>query len=258
MSSESWKSDFENWENDFEKITDDFYNKISVSDSINMNDINISPTDFVGTEQTIKNDGMIAGNQHGFSRTANASPIGGAFPIAKVKSKLSAKNIGIAVRSSGNAGAKAGLHKFFTQPSQTVNASDTASERLKDDLCNSKSALFTETFATILTDVISLKENMADVIAHCTDKQSSQYADSMVKAFSDFLKKYNVESFKSTDNEYHPESQRAVETVEMSGRKELSGKICRHISCGYSLNGKVIYPEAVSVYGYTEENTDKN
>ena len=258
MSSESWKSDFENWENDFEKITDDFYNKISVNDSINMNDINISPTDFVGTEQVIKNDGMIASSQHRLCHTANSASIGGVFPIAKVKSKLPAKNIGISMPSAGNAGAKAGLHKFFTKTNQAANADYTTAENLKEDICNSESALYTEVFAPILADVISLKENMADVIAHSAGNQSSQYADSMVKAFSDFLRKYNVESFKSTDNEYHPESQRITENVEASDKKELYGKICRHISCGYSLNGKVIYPESVSVYGPSTENNGKN
>lgn len=241
-----------NLENESEKITDEYYNKISVSDIIHVNEIKMPATDFVNAEQVIKNDGIVEHAAENALKEKNNvfGFAGNVFPIARIKANLPSQNISSSNLTKNK--TKTGLYRFCKETDKSESERSSITDEFRKEFGDCKSGLFTEIFSPVLSDIASVKEN---IISNITKNENEEL---LMDYVSGIMQKYGAKSFTSTDNMYHPESQKIIKIVEISENIELIGKVCNHISCGYSLNGKIIYPELVSVYKYKKENTNQN
>ena len=131
---------------------------------------------------------------------------------------------------------------------------------LHDELQKYKDDMFAKIFRPILFDILSLKEDISKLQRSAADKDDEYFTKSKfistLKNYSldimDILEKYDVESYSEESDKYIPIRQKIIKVID-SSNPENDGKICERLSMGYSLNGKVIYPERVTVYKYKKE-----
>lgn len=129
-------------------------------------------------------------------------------------------------------------------------------DQMHRELQKYKEDLYAQLVRPILLDIISIRESIMQVGAVYRAKPEGEQ-NIPNKTFSsyeydlqDILERNNVEIYRSQAGDpFVPLRQKAGKKVP-SADQSLHGKIAESVSCGYSYNGRTIFPEKVTLYYY--------
>lgn len=156
-----------------------------------------------------------------------------------------------------------GMEALFCKRIMHAEYEDKVIDQLHSELQKYKDDLYFQMIRPILLDVIDVRESILTV-AEASRKKAEGEQSISVAQFADYandlqgiLERNDVELYRGKEGEpYIPIKQRVVKK-ELTGDKELHGKICESLSYGYSYRGKTIFPEKITAYYYGEKQTEK-
>ena len=156
------------------------------------------------------------------------------------------------------------LNDLFLKRIQHTELEEKIIDRMHAELQKYKNDMYSQLVKPILIDIINFRNNILQM-AKFYEVKSEGEQNIPLKVFKDYsfdieeiLEKNNIDIYKGEIGEkFDPTKQRIVKKVK-TDEKDLHGKVVEIIAEGYNFNGKIISPEKVAVYIYSEKAEKEN
>lgn len=154
------------------------------------------------------------------------------------------------------------LEKKFETDILNAETRDSTVKSMYMELQEYKKGIIQRALKDVLYDMIDLRETILKQVAYLEQKPVEEQMVPLEdfafysEVVGDILDKYDVHIYKGESGvENVPIRQKIVKKVQTDD-PGLVKKVAQSLSCGYEYNGKVIYPERISIYVKTKKNED--
>ena len=146
------------------------------------------------------------------------------------------------------------LEKKFETDILNAETRDSTVKSMYMELQEYKKGIIQRALKDVLYDMIDLRETILKQVAYLEQKPVEEQMIPLEdfafygEVVGDILDKYDVNIYKGQSGvENVPIRQKIVKKVQTDD-PDLVKKVAQSLSCGYEYNGKVIYPERISIY----------
>lgn len=130
---------------------------------------------------------------------------------------------------------------------------------MSDELKAYKDGMYEKIFRPVLTDVIEIVNDLHRMIRSYSGKEEETVDKkkflSILSIYEsdleDILEKYGVEIYTAEGKEFDAKRQKVVKVID-TGDESLHRVVAERLQKGFELDGRLLTPEKVNVYRYTE------